>query len=154
MAALFAVWLVLTQSPDPFHLALGMLSALVIARLHTTGPAVPGVRWAALPIYLPWLIWQVVLSGLHLCSLILHPRLPIDPKLVTYKTTLRDPAALTIFGNSITLTPGTITAEVNGDQLVVHAMDDASASGLGDMEKQIVRVFGPTAISTSGQHHA
>jgi multicomponent Na+:H+ antiporter subunit E len=139
---LFAVWLLLSQSLDVFHLGLGAVSALVIAWLHNRGPSTAGVRWARLPIYVPWLVWQVLLSGWHLSMLILHPKLPIDPKLFTFKTTLRDPGALAIFGNSITLTPGTITAEAVPGELVVHAMDDASASGLRDMEQTIVRVFG------------
>ena len=148
--ALFVVWLLLSQTLDVFYLGLGGLSALVVARLHTSEPATGGLRWAGLLLYLPWLLWQVLLSGWHVTRLILDPRLPIDPKLVTYKTVLRDPAAVTIFGNSITLTPGTITVEVNGDELVVHAMDDASAAGLGDMEKKIVRVFGGDTASASG----
>ena len=142
--ALFVVWLLLSQTLDVFYLGLGGLSALVIARFHTNGPATGGLRWAGLPLYLPWLLWQVLLSGWHVTRLILDARLPIDPKLVTYKTGLRDPAAVTIFGNSITLTPGTITVEVNGDELVIHAMDDPSASGLRDMEHTITRVFGTT----------
>jgi multicomponent Na+:H+ antiporter subunit E len=141
---LFAVWLLLSQSLDVFYLGLGGLSALVIARLNSSQPAAGGVRWAGLPLYLPWLLWQVVLSGWHVTRLILDPRLPIDPKLVRYKTVLRDPAAVTIFGNSITLTPGTITVEVNGDEMVIHAMDDQSASGLHDMEQTISRVFRTT----------
>jgi multicomponent Na+:H+ antiporter subunit E len=140
--ALFAVWLLLTQSLDVFYLGLGAISALVIARLHTSGPSTTGLRWSALLVYVPWLIWQVLKSGLHLSYLILHPSLPIDPKMIRFKTALGDPAALTIFGNSITLTPGTITAEAGAGELVIHAMDDASASGLADMEHTIVRMFG------------
>jgi multicomponent Na+:H+ antiporter subunit E len=139
---LFAVWLLLTQSLDVFHLGLGGVSALVIARLHSSGRSTGGVRWARLPIYIPWLVWQVLLSGWHLSLLILDPKMPIKPKLFTFETTLRDPAALAIFGNSITLTPGTITAEAMPGELVVHAMDDVSAAGLRDMEQKIVRVFG------------
>jgi multicomponent Na+:H+ antiporter subunit E len=147
--ALFVVWLLLSQTLDVFYLGLGGLSALVVARLHTSEPATGGLRWVGLLLYLPWLLWQVLQSGWHVTRLILGPRLPIDPKLVKYKTVLRDPAAVTIFGNSITLTPGTITVEVNGDELVVHAMDDASAAGLGDMERKIVRVFGGDTASAS-----
>ncbi len=123
-AALFALWLVLTLTFDAFYLVLGLLAAGAVAWLNTgpTGPA--GLRWSGLAVYLPWLLWQVLLSGKHVAYLILHPRLPIEPALIRYKTGLEDPTAIVILGNSITLTPGTITADVQGDELVIHAMDD------------------------------
>ncbi len=74
--------------------------------------------------------------------LILHPALPIDPKLVRYKTDLTGAGPVTVFGNSITLTPGTITADITPGELVVHAMDDAAASGLADMEQRVAGLFG------------
>jgi multicomponent Na+:H+ antiporter subunit E len=140
-AALFAVWLVLSQSLDIFYLGLGAITALVVAMLNPVEPAGGGVRWTELARYLPWLLWQVLLSGKHVAYLILHPRLPIDPKLVTYRMALRDPAAVVLFGNSITLTPGTITAEVSSGELVVHSMDDVAASGLAEMEGRIASIF-------------
>jgi multisubunit Na+/H+ antiporter MnhE subunit len=47
-------------------------------------------------------------------------------------------------GNSITLTPGTITVEVNSQELVVHAMDDKSADDVTSLrlEKQIAGLLG------------
>ena len=143
-AALFAVWLLLTLSLDPFYLGLGLTTALVVTWLSLRGPSQHGLRWSGLVVYVPWVLWQVLLSGAHVTYLILHPRLPIDPKLVRRPTTLEDPSAVVIFGNSITLTPGTITAEVSPHELVIHAMDDAAAAGLDDMERKIASVFGLT----------
>ena len=151
--ALFGVWLLLTQKFDAFYLVLGALCALAIARLHTRGPSTSAMRWSWLPVYVPWLLWQVLKSGAHLTYLILHPRLPIDPKLVRFTTSLRDPAAITIFGNSVTLTPGTITAEVNGGDVVIHAMDDACAADLGVIETTVSRMFGGGASPQSGPTH-
>jgi multicomponent Na+:H+ antiporter subunit E len=139
--ALFVVWLALTLSLDAFYLGLGLVSAVAVAWWNTRPSARSAMRWSGLVVYLPWVLWQVLLSGTHVAYLILHPRLPIDPKLVRFTTTLGEPAAVVILGNSITLTPGTITAEVNSHELVVHAMDDASASGLGAMEARIADVF-------------
>lgn len=140
--ALFAVWLLLTLSLDPFYLGLGVTTALVVAWLSVREPSRPGLRWSGLLVYVPWLLWQVLVSGAHVAYLILHPRLPIDPKLVRRPTTLAEPSAVVIFGNSITLTPGTITAEVNPHELVVHAIDDSATAGLDDMERKIASVFG------------
>ena len=139
--ALFAVWLVLSLTLEPFYLGLGLITAFAVAWLNTSLPASGGPRWMGLVAYGPWVLWQVLLSGIHLAYLILHPRLPIEPHLIRYKTALQEPTAIVILGNSITLTPGTITAEVNGNELVVHAMDQASAAGLRDMEHKIATLF-------------
>jgi multicomponent Na+:H+ antiporter subunit E len=141
-AALLALWLVLTLTLDPFYFVLGLLAALAVAWLNTGTTAPAGLRWSGLAVYLPWLLWQVLLSGRHVAYLILHPRLPIEPALIRYTTGLEDPVAIVILGNSITLTPGTITADVQGNELTIHAMDAAAASGLADMERKIASAFG------------
>ena len=115
-----------------------------------TGQACAG---AGCSLYLPWLLWQVLLSGRHVAYLILHPRLPIDPKLVRYKTSFRDPAAVVIFGNSITLTPGTITAEVNrrraGDSCHGRRRPRRACA---TWNRRIARVFGVTHRCGSERH--
>lgn len=145
VGALFVVWLLLTQKVEVFYLVLGLAAALAVSLLSPPAPAGGQVaRWGQAALYLPWLLWQVLLSGRHVAYLILHPALPIDPKLVRYKTDLTR-GAVVVFGNSITLTPGTITAEVAPGELVVHAMDDAAASGLQDIEQRVAGVFASPA---------
>jgi len=75
--------------------------------------------------------------------LILHPKLPINPKLIAYHTHLQNPAAITLLANSVTLTPGTITAEVNTPELLVLALDENSAKDLVSkrLEEKISWVF-------------
>jgi multicomponent Na+:H+ antiporter subunit E len=141
-AALFAVWVVLSQNLDPFYLGLGFTTAVVVAWLNRARPTSAGMHWARLAMYLPWLLWQVLVSGAHVAYLILHPRMPIAPQLIRYRTSLRATGAVVTFGNSITLTPGTITAEVSPGELVIHSIDEAAAAGLQDMAQRVARVFG------------
>jgi multicomponent Na+:H+ antiporter subunit E len=63
--------------------------------------------------------------------------------MIRYRTKLHHPAAVALLANSITLTPGTITAEVNSPELVVHALDGESTADLttGKFEKEIAWVF-------------
>jgi multicomponent Na+:H+ antiporter subunit E len=140
-AALFTVWLVLTQQLDPFYLTIGAVTAVAVSWLNTAGRAHSLTSWLQLVAYLPWLVWQVLLSGKHVAYLVLHPRLPIDPKIIRYRLALSQPGAIVLFGNSITLTPGTITAEVGTEELVVHTIDDDAAAGLQEMEARVARVF-------------
>ena len=125
----FVLWLLLSESFDCFHMALGLGASLAVAWFNTdrasSGMAarVWRIFW-----YFPWLVVRILQSGIHLSKLILHPSLPIDPKMVRHRTKLRDDGGgIVLLGNSITLTPGTITVEVNSQDLIVHAMDDASA---------------------------
>ncbi|MEO2048260.1 MAG: Na+/H+ antiporter subunit E [Pirellulales bacterium] len=140
----FLIWLLLSESFDLFHMGLGLLAAFGVAWLNTdrasSRSAIPQWRivW-----YFPWLVGRILQSGFHLSVLILHPALPIDPKLFRYRTKLREEASIVLLGNSITLTPGTITAEINSQELVVHAMDDKSADDVTShrLEQQIAGLF-------------
>jgi len=141
----YVVWLLFSQSYNVFHMTLGLVVALVVTYLNTEhGPSrLKDVRWLWVLLYIPWLLWRILMSGIHMTYLILHPRLPIDPKLIRYQTNLRDEAAIVLLGNSITLTPGTITAEVSSHEFIVHAMDDDSADDLVSrrMEQKIAGTF-------------
>ena len=127
----FLVWLLLSESFDRFHMGLGLLSAFGVAWLntdrHPTRAAIPPLRVMR---YIPWLMLQVIQSGIHLSYLILHPSLPIEPKLFRYKTKLMEDAGIVLLANSITLTPGTITLEINGQELVIHAIDETAVSDI------------------------
>jgi multicomponent Na+:H+ antiporter subunit E len=143
--AYLIIWLFVVGQITPYVLLLGLLSSLAVAwvDLHRSPPPARPFPWIRLFLYVPWLIIQVVKSGLHVTSLILHPKLPIDPQMIPYKPRLRDQAGLVLLGNSITLTPGTITAEIAPGQLLVHAIDSWSAEGIvdGTMEGRVARVF-------------
>ena len=142
---LFLLWLLLSGKFETFYVALGLLFSLVIAwhesRLtHAPAFAPPLLRYLW---YLPWLLSRIILANLHVARIILHPALPVDPKLCTHRTSLQDEAAVVLLGNSITLTPGTITVEASPRELLVHALDGASADDLtsGRLEQRIGRVF-------------
>ena len=110
---LFVIWLLLTASYTPAHMALGFVASFGVALLNTDAGRPPGVaiRWLQLLQFLPWLFGRILISGLHLSFLILHPKLPIAPALIRYRTKLSHEPGIVLLGSSITLTPGTVTAE-------------------------------------------
>jgi multicomponent Na+:H+ antiporter subunit E len=143
----FGFWLLLSGHYEPFYLALGALSSLAVAvttrdlELATTAlRVVPGFL-----AYLPWLLVQIVKANIEVVRVVLDPRLPADPVVVRVTTPLRSPLGITTLGNSITLTPGTITLDVEGQELVVHALTRAGAGGVqsGAMDARIARIFPP-----------
>jgi multicomponent Na+:H+ antiporter subunit E len=126
------------------HMAIGFAAALGVAWLNTERSAMRlSMRIRRMLWYFPWLVTRIMQSGFHLSVLILDPALPIDPKLIHYRTELKDDSSIVLLGNSITLTPGTVTVEVNSPELVVHAMDDKSAEDVTNrrMEREIVGLF-------------
>lgn len=142
---LFLIWLLLSQQYDVFHVVLGLVVAIGVAWFNADSSVSrrSASRWRVV-LYFPWLLVRILQSGVHLSVLILHPKLPIDPKLIEYRTRLQDEGGIVLLGNSITLTPGTITVELNSNDLVVHAMDDESASDVTDhrIERKIALALG------------
>jgi multicomponent Na+:H+ antiporter subunit E len=143
-------WILLSGKFDLFHLTLGVLSSALVSYLsadilmHDTGKKdrlAIAFRFLA---YIPWLLYQIVLSTIHVSFLALHPRMldNIDPTIVTFKSRLQSNVARVALANSITLTPGTITIRVEGDIFYVHAISRKAAAGLpGEMEDRLARVF-------------
>ena len=142
---LFVFWILLSASFEWIHLSLGLICSFAVAWLNSGhSPFIPKFRlWSRVLFYLPWLFYKIIQSSLHLTKLILHPALPIDPKLISLESNLSHHAAVVLFGNSITLTPGTITAEVDRNKLIVHAIDKASSEDFESkqMESKIADIF-------------
>ena len=156
---LFALWLVLSGKLDAFHLLLGAGSALGISlgtrRLLLFPPALglPGASpWAVIPwlrlvLYLPWLLGQIVVSSLQVAYVVLHPKMPIQPRCIRFQTPLPHTLARLTLATSITLTPGTITLDVQDDAFVVHALTEAAASALdppagnGEMQRRVMALY-------------
>ena len=86
-----------------------------------------------------WLMIQILKSNIDVCIRILNPKLPINPQLVTVKSTQTSNLAKVIYANSITLTPGTISIDLDGSEIEVHSLSETGVDGLktGVMDKKI-----------------
>ena len=157
--ALFVLWLILSGKFDAFHVSIGVVSALCIAlgtrRLLLMPPDIgpPGTHPATvLPLrflgYVPWLGWQILVSSLHVAYVVLHPRMPVQPRLLRFHTSFPHVLAQLTLATSITLTPGTVTLDVDNDEFLVHALTDTSAQGLqphgGTMHRRVAALFQPS----------
>lgn len=156
---LFTFWIILSGKLDAFHLGIGAVSAVCIAlgtrRLLLLTPAIgpaqthpaDAVPWLRLLLYVPWLIWQIVLSSLHIAVVVVHPKMPIQPSLVRFRTPLPHDLARLTLATSITMTPGTVTLDVQGDEFLVHALTEKSAQALipvegeGSMQSQVLSLY-------------
>jgi multicomponent Na+:H+ antiporter subunit E len=150
---LLAFWLLLSDERTPLMLGIGVVSAAGITWL--TGGFFARVAATASPLrtaplrawrtarYSVWLLGRVMAASVEVAWLVIHPRLPIEPGFVRFRTSLRSPLARTTLANSITLVPGTLTVRVEGDEFLVHALHPSSAEDLrtGAMQRRVAHVF-------------
>jgi multicomponent Na+:H+ antiporter subunit E len=141
---LFAFWLALSGHYTAFLIAAGaacsvlcLLAAIRLRIVDTEGhPTQLIVRTLT---YYPWLIREIAKSAWSVTKVILHPKLPISPTMTVVRASQRTPAGIATYGNSITLTPGTITVGVSGKELTVHALVNEGAIDLegGEMDRRV-----------------
>ncbi|MCD8380607.1 MAG: Na+/H+ antiporter subunit E [Lachnospiraceae bacterium] len=80
--------------------------------------------------YLAVLLWEVVKANIVLLGIILNLYQKPEPVLVTFHASLKTQTARAVLANSITLTPGTITVNLQDDEFTVHCLDKSMAQGL------------------------
>jgi multicomponent Na+:H+ antiporter subunit E len=139
-----AAWLLWSGFFQPLLLGLGAFSCLLVLiiawRMHLFDRNVYALRLSLrLFRFWAWLAGEVIRSSLEVSRVVLNPRLPISPTLVEIESTSRHPVDLAILGNAITLTPGTLTLNVEGQHLHVHALTRHGAEALaaGEMNGRV-----------------
>jgi multicomponent Na+:H+ antiporter subunit E len=144
---LFGVWLLWSGHYTPLLLLFGVLSCgavVTIARRMGTvdQEGVPVELPLRALLYLPWLLWEIVKSNVDIARRILTPSLPVNPRLIKIKAGQRTDIGRVIYANSITLTPGTVTVGVEGDELTIHALTKEAADALetGEMNRRVTRL--------------
>lgn len=142
---LAAFWAALSlEFTNPFLVASGVVSAVAVSALVWRRELAitdwnPAVLLRALGVYLPWLLGQVLAANVRVIRVVWSPRLPIRPRLVEVPCSLRTTTGIAVYANSITLTPGTVTVEVDEGRLLVHALTEQDAADLlsGDMQARV-----------------
>ena len=101
------------------------------------------VRVARMALYVPYLLFEIVKANILIAAVILHPRLPVEPRLTAVRPAVWGGLPVTTLANSITLTPGTLTVRVNGPTLIVHTLVPAAREDLfdGSLERAVRFLF-------------
>ncbi len=94
--------------------------------------------------YFPWLLKEIVVSNIAVAKAILGGNQTVKPQVLVVSADQSSDLGVTVYANSITLTPGTVTIAVDDETLVVHALMDETADGLrtGDMSTRVCRFVG------------
>lgn len=127
----FLVWIFLTWPLDYQHLIVGIFIAALVSFMtgdmfvkrphHFTHPE----RYLWFLYYVPLFLWECIKANIDVAYRVSHPDLPIRPGIVKVKTTLTSDTALTFLANSITLTPGTMSVDIDQGNgfLYIHWID-------------------------------
>ncbi len=135
---LMVVWLLWSGHSEPLLVGFGMFSCLLVVLLsrrmgivdEETVPVQLGLR--PFVRYAPWLVSQIVVANVDVARRILSPKMPIEPALIRVKVTQQGDLGRVIYANSITLTPGTVSVDLEGDTITVHALTSEAAESLGN----------------------
>jgi multicomponent Na+:H+ antiporter subunit E len=98
-----------------------------------------------------------LLGGVDVAWRAIHPRLPIDPRMLNYRSRLPAGTARIFFANVVSLCPGTVSAHVRDDVLRIHVLDARQPvrARLDDLERAVAALFGvqltPLDASRAGE---
>jgi multicomponent Na+:H+ antiporter subunit E len=147
--ALFLFWVVLSGYFTAFLLGAGALCALAVAWVAGRMDVIdreghPIHLGLSALTYWPWLFKEIAKSAWTVSGIILNPRLPISPTIVKFAPGQRTVVGLVTHANSITLTPGTISVEVEPGEFVVHGLTREGAAGCihSEMNLRVCRFEG------------
>ena len=138
----FVIWLLLSGHYDPLLLTLGVLSCITC--LYVTWKAkfiddegLPLHLLIRLSMYTVWLFKEIIKANIDTAKIIIFNN--PDPQNFRVKSSQKTEAGKVTYANSITLTPGTVTTELDGDVLEVHALSSDMADDVksGVMDKKV-----------------
>jgi multicomponent Na+:H+ antiporter subunit E len=125
-ATLLGFWMLLNGSLALDVIVVGLIAAFVITLLFGNSLAVvsefrttPRALIAAVG-YVFFFVRELVKSNLNLARIVLSPALPLNPGIVKVRTRLKSRMGRLLLANSITLTPGTLTVDIDGEWLYIH----------------------------------
>lgn len=143
----FGTWLLWSGHYTLEHtlvLAMGILSCAFVVYLAGRLSIVDEEGYSihliwSLALYIPWLLWAIIKANIDVAKRILSPRLPIAPRIVRVTGTQKTDLCRVIFANSITLTPGTVSLDLDEENIVVHALTEEAADDVqsGDMDRRV-----------------
>lgn len=147
--ALLVIWLLLSGHYDALLIGFGVLSCALVAAIAARMDLVDREGHPIFLIsralrYWPWLVWEIVKANWDVARRALGYGLDISPTLLRVSASQKTDLGRVIYANSITLTPGTVSIDVDGGTILVHALsrDGAAALEEGEMDRRVTRMMG------------
>jgi multicomponent Na+:H+ antiporter subunit E len=144
---LSAFWLINSGHYTPLILFFMVVSVLFVSVLCRQMDVVDGESQPlnltfTIPIYWLWLIKEVVVANIAVARCVWQGPESISPSVIKVKANQKTDLGIVIYANSITLTPGTVSIDLEGNEITVHALTRESAADLltGEMDRRVCRV--------------
>ncbi|RDH86018.1 MAG: cation transporter [endosymbiont of Galathealinum brachiosum] len=145
--SLAAFWLLISGHNTALMLSLGAVSiAFVLYIAHRMDildhESQPLHLTLKLPGFYAWLTKEIILANILVVKHIWLGKKTISPTMTTIKVNQQTDIGKVIYANSITLTPGTVSVTLNGDQIIVHALLRESIIDLqaGEMDRRVTEL--------------
>ena len=133
----FLFWAAVSSSLHWQQLLIGAAASVFVIyfnrTLLITAAERPGINLTNLFhvfLYAFRLLGEIIKANFQVVGLVLHPRMPISPGLVSLPVDLKQPVSRVLLANSITLTPGTLTVLAAEEHLLIHTLTADAAAGL------------------------
>jgi multicomponent Na+:H+ antiporter subunit E len=122
--------------------AAALILSLFIARFVSYSFTLKGAAglFKFIFVYIPVFLYKLVVANFDIAYRVLSPGLPINPKVVKVPTNLKSDFLKLVLSNSITLTPGTLTLDVEEDGLLIHCVN-APGESAEEYKKAISQDF-------------
>ena len=124
---------------------------VVLFAALASGALLPGTSWSLHGIlrFVPFFLWHSLRGGVDVAGRALHPRLPISPGLLKHQWRLPTGLPRVFMANTVSLLPGTLSAELDEEFLQVHVLDLSGAfeSELAVIEVRVARMFGLNLVA-------
>ncbi len=125
--AMVAAWLILSGYFIPMILTFGAISIAIVVWMCSRmgildGETVPYLSLLQTLSYYVWLFAEIVKANFQVVKAVLSPDLEVSPTLVKIPLNTDVDVAEAMFANSITLTPGTVSVDMQPDHILVHAL--------------------------------
>jgi multicomponent Na+:H+ antiporter subunit E len=106
--------------------------------------AVPFTVLSRLPVFALVMMWNIIRANVEVALVVLNPCLPISPRIFIFKTRLEGDFCKAVLANCITLTPGTLTVDIQDNILYVHGLTEHNEESLirGELERIVAWLFG------------
>ncbi len=142
---LFILWVLLSGHFTPLLLGLGAVSVLLTVVLASRMSVIdhesyPVHMSSEFPAFFVYIMWEIVKANIDVVKRILSlDKRSISPQLLEIPVPQKTDLGRVIYANAITLTPGTVSVELDTDKVIVHTLSKAGADGLltGEMAKEI-----------------
>lgn len=140
-------WLLVSGSFDWQHLVLGSIASLFLTVFwrDENEKIVNHISlrkiWRGIQT-VGFLIYEVWSAACAVARIVFSRKMPIEPTLVHTSTKLNSNRMRMLYANSITLTPGTLTLQLDENRLLVHSLTKDAAAGVAnwDFENNLIRL--------------